>query len=145
MKIEGIAKNIVFSAFGIVILITGLVLVVLFPHARGILSTLPYVCIGIGAGIFGGNLGTLIKKLILGKNPKAAMEIEIEAKDERNIAISNKAKAKAYDLMQIVFGLLIIVFALMRVDMYVVLVFIAAYLFSIFSMVYYLNKYCKEM
>ncbi len=66
-------------------------------------------------------------------------------KDERNIAISNKAKAKAYDLMQIVFGLLIIVFALMRVDMYVVLVFIAAYLFIIFSMVYYFNKYCSEM
>ncbi len=56
MKSEGIAKNIVFSALGIVILISGLVLVILFPCARDILSTLPYVCIGIGAGIFGGIL-----------------------------------------------------------------------------------------
>ncbi|HHW00997.1 MAG TPA: hypothetical protein GXX36_15795 [Clostridiaceae bacterium] len=145
MKSEGMAKNIALSAFGFVILITGFVLAKLLPDTRGIMRTLPYICIGIGAGVFGGNLGTLIKKLILKKDPKAAKEIEIEAKDERNIAINNKAKAKAYDLMQIVFGSLILVFALMQVDMYVVLAFIAAYLFIIFSMIYYLNKYCKEM
>lgn len=79
------------------------------------------------------------------KDPKAAKKIEIEAKDERNVAISNKAKAKAYDLMQIVFGALILVFALMQVDMYVILAFVAAYLSIIFSMVYYFNKFNKEM
>jgi len=145
MKSEGIAKNIALSAFGFVILIAGLVFVKLLPDPQGIMRTLPYICIGIGAGIFGGNIGTLIKKQLLKKDPKAAREIEIEAKDERNIAISNKAKAKAYDLMQIVFGVLIIAFALMQVDMYVLLTFIAAYLFIIFSMIYYINKYCKEM
>lgn len=77
-------------------------------------------------------------------SPKAAKKIEIEAKDKRNVAISNKAKAKAYDIMQIVFAALILAFALMQVDMYVVLAF-AAYLSIIFSMNYYLNKYHKEM
>lgn len=145
MKSESIGKNIALSAFGLVILIAGLVFARLQPDAQGIMLTLPYVCVGIGAGTFGGNLGTSIKKHLLTKDPKAAREIEIEANDERNIAISNRAKAKAYDLMQVVFGALIIAYALMRVDMYVVLAFVAAYLFITFSMIYYLNKYNKEM
>jgi len=145
MKSEAIAKNIALSAFGFLIMIAGFAVTKLLSDAQGIMRTLPYIFIGIGTGMFGGNVGILIKKQILKKNPEAAREIEIETKDERNVAISNKAKAKAYDLMQIVFGSLIIVFALMQVDVYVVLLFIAAYLFIIFSMIYYFNKYCKEM
>lgn len=145
MKNEGIAKNIVFSALGLSILIAGLVMIKLMSDAQGILLTLPYVCIGIGSGIFGENLGTSIKKHLMKKDPKIARKIEIESKDERNIAINNKAKAKAYDLMQMVFGALIIAFALMQVDMYMVLASVAAYLFIVLSMIYYLNKYHKEM
>lgn len=145
MKNEGIAKYIVLSAFGLVILIAGFAFAILQPATQGVMQTLPYICIGVGAGLFGGYLGTSIKKYIMKKDPKAAKKIEIEAKDERNVAISNKAKAKAYDLMQIVFGALILLFALMQVDMYVILAFVAAYLSIIFSMVYYFNKFNKEM
>ena len=145
MKSEGIAKYIALSAFGFVVLIVGISFATLLPDKQGIMRSLPYICIGIGAGIFGGNLGTSIKKHLLRKDPKTAREIEIEAKDERNLAISNKAKAKAYDLMQIVFGALILGSALMQVDMYTVLAFVAAYLFIMLSMIYYLNKYHKEM
>jgi len=71
--------------------------------------------------------------------------MEIEEKDERNVAINNKAKAKAYDLMQIIFAALILAFAFMQVDIYALLMFVIAYLFIIFSMVFYLNKYHREM
>ncbi|WP_242973941.1 hypothetical protein [Clostridium thermosuccinogenes] len=145
MKREGIAKYIAFSVFGFAVLVAGLVGAILLPGAKGVMLTLPYVCVGIGAGIFGGNLGTAIRLHLIRKDPKLAKRAEIEAKDERNIAISNKAKAKAYDLVQIVFGVLLLAFALIQVDMYVILTLVAADLFIVFSMIYYLNKYQKEM
>lgn len=145
MRSESIAKNITLSVFGFIVLIAGIMLTVLLPDAQGVMLTLPYICIGFGAGIFGGNLGIAIRKNILKREPRIAREIQIELNDERNVAILSKAKAKAYDIMQIVFASLIIVFALMKVELYVILAFIAAYLFITFSMLYYLDKYQKEM
>ncbi|NLG49498.1 MAG: hypothetical protein GX552_05230, partial [Chloroflexi bacterium] len=104
MKNSGIGKNVVLSALGLAVLITGLVLAKLLPDAQGIMRALPYVCIGIGAGLFGGNLGAAIGVYLLKKDPNAAKQKEIEVNDERNIVISNKAKAKAYDLMLMVFA-----------------------------------------
>jgi len=112
---------------------------------QGILRTLPYICIGIGTGIFGQNIGTVISRLALRNDPQSAKKIEIETKDERNTAIRNRAKAKSYDLMVMVFGALMMAFALMQVDMYVTLTFVAAYLFIVFSSIYYLSKFQKEM
>ncbi len=70
--------------------------------------------------------------------------MEIELKDERNIAIGQKAKAKAYDLMLFVYGALLLAFVLMRVELYILLALVAAYLLLAF-MIYYINKYQKEM
>ena len=71
--------------------------------------------------------------------------MEIEQKDERNIAIQSQAKAKAYDLMIFVFGALMIALALMNVDMMVILMFVISYLFVIGYSVYCRIKYDKEM
>ena len=56
--------------------------------------TLPYVMIGVGCGIFGGNLGTQSKFICCARQPcgKAGGD---RGKDERNIAVRNMAKAKA--------------------------------------------------
>ena len=145
MKSNSVGKYAVFAAFGLALLIGGLVLIKLLPDPQGVMLTLPYLCVGIGAGIFGGNLGTAIQNHRLNRDPKAAKQIVIDTKDERNVAISNKAKAKAYDLMLMVYGALILAFALMQVDMYVILVFVAAYWFVVGSMVFYSSKYDKKM
>ncbi|WP_291644038.1 hypothetical protein [Clostridium sp.] len=39
--------------------------------------------------------------------------IKEKKNDERNISIENKAKAKAFDVMQLIFGILIIIYVLM--------------------------------
>jgi uncharacterized membrane protein len=145
MKNSGIGKNVVLSALGLAVLITGLVLAKLLPDAQGIMRALPYVCIGIGAGLFGGNLGAAIGVYLLKKDPNAAKQKEIEVNDERNIVISNKAKAKAYDLMLMVFAALTLAFALMQADVYIILTIIVAYLFIVVYFIYYLAKYQKEM
>jgi len=69
----------------------------------------------------------------------------IPFKDERNQAISNKAKARVYDLMIYVYAVILVAFALMQVDMYVILSLVTVYLFFIFTNVYYFTKYNKEM
>ena len=145
MKQYKVGRYVFLSAIGFVIFIAGLVLIKLLPGADGILKTLPYLCVGVGAGIFGGNLGTAIKNKVMLKNPESAKQIEIEQKDERNQAISNKAKARAYDLMIYVYAAILLAFALMQIDMYVILTLVAVYLFFVFINVYYLTKYHKEM
>jgi hypothetical protein len=145
MKNNSVVKFIALAVFGLIMLIVGLVLAISLPDTQGIMRTLPYILIGVGSGIFGGSSVSAISSHRLQKDPSLAKQKEISIKDERNIAISNKAKAKAYDLMMTVYSALILVFAIIQVDMYVVLTFVAVYLFVILSMVFYFIKYNKEM
>jgi hypothetical protein len=145
MKQYKIGLYVFLAAIGFIIFCVGLALIIWSQDADGILKTLPYICVGIGSGILGGNLGTVFKNKAILKNPQAARQMEIEQKDERNQAMSNKAKARVYDLMIFVYAAIILAFALMQVDIYVTLTLVAIYLFFIFANVYYFEKYNKEM
>jgi ABC-type multidrug transport system fused ATPase/permease subunit len=145
MKQYKVGRYVFLAVIGFIIFCVGLALIKLSQDADGILKTLPYICVGIGSGILGGNLGTAFKNKAMLKNPQAARQMEIEQKDERNQAISNKAKARVYDLMIFVYAAIILAFALMQVDIYVTLTLVAIYLFLIFANVYYFTKYNKQM
>lgn len=145
MKQNKVGLYVFLTAIGFVIFVAGLALIKLLPEADGILKTLPYLCVGVGAGIFGGNLGTATRNKVLLKNPETAKQIAVEQKDERNQTISNMAKARAYDLMIYVYAAVLLAFALMQIDMYVTLTLVAVYLFFVLTNVYYLTKYNKEM
>lgn len=58
MKQNRIVRYIVFAIIGFIIFGIGLFLIIQLPDADGILKTLPYICIGLGSGLFGGSLGT---------------------------------------------------------------------------------------
>ena len=90
------------------------------------LRVLPYVCLGVGAGLLGQGSGRLVQRRALQKDPELARQQAIEAGDERNIQLAQRAKA--YDLMVFVFGALLLVFALMQVDWTAVLLLVGAYL-----------------
>ncbi|OAA91770.1 hypothetical protein [Clostridium ljungdahlii] len=66
-------------------------------------------------------------------------------KDERNIAIENRAKAKAFDVMEIVFGILVIAYVFFRSSLFIIFLAIAAYLviFAVYMVCF--SKYHKEM
>lgn len=145
MKNKSIVKYIIFSAIGFIVMAAGAVLGKLTRDSQGIFQTLPYIFIGIGAGVFGQNLGTVFNIRAARNNPKLAKQKEIEEKDERNISIRYRAKARAYDLMVMVFGALMMLFAMLEVNWTVVVAIVIAYLFIIFSNVYFINKYNKEM
>ena len=90
-------------------------------------------------------MGNLVSDKAIQNYPDIKRQIEIEEKDERNIAISSRAKAKAYDIMTFVFGALMVSFALMGVDMIPILLFVFTYLFIQGYAIYYRCKYEKEM
>ncbi len=135
----------VLGLVGLVLLAVGLYLAKTTDAAEGIMRALPYVCVGIGCGLFGQGMGGVIERSILKKSPELLKQKEIEVKDERNQEISNRAKAKAYDVMVFVFGALMVSFALMGVEMIIVLLLVFAYLFVVGCGVYYRIKLEKEL
>lgn len=138
-------KDYVLTVLGLLLLAVGLGLLKGIARPEGILFVLPYVCIGLGCGIFGYGTGNLVSCRVRKNNPELARQIEIEANDERNVMIAGLAKAKAYDLMIYVFGALMVSFALMRVEVTSVLLLVAAYLFVVGYGVYCRIKLEKEM
>ena len=137
--------NYVFVVIGLMLLGVGLYLAKTVGNPQGIMRALPYVCIGIGCGIFGQGMGEVVTSKTLQKHPELLKQQEIERKDERNVSIGNRAKAKAYDLMVFVFGALMVSFALMGVDFIALLLLVFSYLLVVGYGIYWRFKFEKEM
>lgn len=133
------------TVLGLALIAGGIVILKTVGDPPGVLQALPYVMIGLGCGIFGHGLGELISRASMRNHPQLAQQDEINKNDERNVAIANRAKAKAYDVMLFIFGALMVAMALMNVDLIVVLLLVFAYLFVVGIGIYYRSKYDKEM
>ena len=137
--------NYLAAVAGILLAGSGLFLLKFILEPQGIMRALPYLCIGLGCGIFGHGMGNIISDKVMKNNPDQQKQIEIEKNDERNIAVANRAKARAYDIMLFVFGALMLAFAVMGVDTAAVLLLVFAYLFVVGCYIYCHVKYNKEM
>lgn len=135
----------ILTAVSLGLLIAGLYFIKTLEDPQGILLALPYISVGLGCVIFGHSIGELDLQGAMKRDPVTAKELEIDKNDERNLAIANKAKAKAYDMMVFVFGALLLSIALMGVDLIVVLLLVFSYLFVIVYGTYYRIKFNKEM
>ncbi|MGI6030296.1 MAG: hypothetical protein ACOX7F_02195 [Eubacteriales bacterium] len=135
------AKNVFCAVMGAVLMLTGAWL--LYRNGTG--TVLPYVCIGLGSGALGYGVGEWLRLLVLHRCPEQYRELEIEQQDERNIALANRAKARAYDGMLYLFSALMLIFVLMDVELTAVLLLVGAYLCVVGLQVYYLYRYSKEM
>lgn len=133
------------TVVGLLLLGAGLYLARTVIEPQGVMRALPYVFIGVGCGIFGQGMGEIISRRAIKNNPDIQKRMDIEKNDERNMAIANRAKAKAYDMMIFVFGALMIAYALMGIDLVQVLLLVFAYLFVIGYGIYYRFKFDKEM
>ena len=132
-------------AAGLLLLAVGLYLVRTLADPQGFLRALPYVCIGVGCGLFGGGLGSRIGDRAVQSDPELARRVRIEQNDERNIAVANSAKGKAFDWMTYVYSALMVSFALMGVDLVPLLLLVFAYLLVHGVALYYRIKFDKEM
>ena len=130
---------------GLLLLAVSLYLIKTSNDPHGIMRTFPYVCIGIGCGLFGHGMGNVISERAINSYPELKRQLDIEKNDERNVAIANRAKGKAFDMMTFVFGALMLSFALMGIDMVAVLLLVFAYLLVHGFALYYRFKFDKEM
>lgn len=137
--------NYVITIMGIVLLGAGICLLNNLENPNQFMTTLPYVLIGLGCGIFGHGMGNLIAGRAVKNSADIQKQMDIEKNDERNITISNRAKAKAYDYMCFAFGALMISFTLMGVAVMPVLLLVFTYLLVQVCAIYYRFKYDKEM
>lgn len=116
-----------------------------YDQAEGVMAVLPFVCLGIGCGAFGHGMGDLLSRKALESDPKLARSLAIEQQDERNIALANRAKGKAFDIMLYVYGALLVSFGLMGVALAPLLLLVFSYLLVVGCSIYYRLKYDKEM
>lgn len=107
---------------------TGIWLIKAVPDPQGAMRALPFLLAGFGSGIFGHGMGEWIARKAAQADPSLARQIEIEQKDERNIMIGNMAKAKAFDMMTYVFGMVMVSFAIMNESVLMVLALLICYL-----------------
>ncbi len=110
-----------------------------------LVDTISGLLIGIGAGLFGLSVARIIAIGIAEKNPEYKRKASIEEKDERNMAINNKAKAKGFDAMGYILTSLMLIFVFVNADLSIILLLVFAYLLVYGVFIFYLNKYSKEM
>ena len=130
---------------GALLLAGGLYLILIPASAEGFLSALPFIMIGVGCGLFGQGVGDMLQQRKIARSPALARQQANERSDERNIAIANYAKAKAYDLMVFVFAALLLSFALFGVSVAATLSLTSAYLLMIGFRIYFSVKFDREM
>lgn len=136
---------ILLTVLGLIMLAAGFILIKTAGELKGFTELLPYLLVAFGCGIFGHSIGGIIEHKAINKYPELAKNIEIEAKDERNISISNKSKAKAYEVMIFIFGGIILCLALMNAELKLIIMLCISYLFVVFTEVYYKIMYEKSM
>lgn len=131
---------------GLAVAIAGAAVVALGLFLMKQLSSvpLPGILIGLGSGALGCGLSGALTERLSRRYPDMAGKT-IEQQDERNVAINNRAKARAYDLMVYVFGALMITFALMNADITMILLLIGAYFIVVACRIGFGVHYNKTM
>ncbi len=137
-------KYTLLTAAGILLAVVGICLIKL-SAAQWIASPVPYLCIGLGCGLFGHGTGELFSIRVRRRDPAFAKEIDVEMKDERNVALAHASKARGFDMMTYVFSALLMVYLLMGASVSVILPLVGAYLFVQFYALFQRYKLNKQI
>ena len=103
------------------------------------------ILLGTGAGVLGANIAKLYFINLEKKNPDIVKENEIELKDERNILIRQRAKAKSADIIQWLIMLIAYLEIFVNAPLWIILVTIGIFVLYNIIQIYYINKFNKEM
>ncbi|WNY23031.1 hypothetical protein MmiHf6_03270 [Methanimicrococcus hongohii] len=106
----------------------------------------PWVMIFCGIILIVIGVTELLTSRLKADSPEEIKQIEIEKKDERNIAIGNAAKARAYELMSVLFAFVLIALALLDyINTRAFFILVTLFFVCQIYFVYRLWKYEKEM
>lgn len=134
-------KSVIQIIIGAVLLIAMAVYLQLPDPKSGIVGVL----LGVGVSFtLSGILSAVILK-IESKSPAKMKQATIERKDERNISIRNRAKAKASDFS--CWFLMVIAYLNILIDgpLWLTLVIVGAFLLHYLLVLFFFGKYSREM
>lgn len=103
------------------------------------------LCIGIAGSLFSFAAIWFFQYFFYKKNPGIKKQKEIEQKDERNILITEKAKAKAFQALIVLLICVSFLTILLKASLWVTLGTVCIYLTGIAFQIVYTAKYGKEI
>lgn len=131
------------SMFYIMAIITSVLMIILSQFVE--LNSHSGILLGTGAGVIGASIAKLYSIKLEKKNPDMIKANEIELKDERNILILQKAKAKSADITQWLIMLFAYLEILVNAPLWIIIITIGIFVLYNIIQVYYINKFNKEM
>lgn len=99
------------------------------------------VLFGIGSGLIGVGISKIFEKAVYRKRPELYKKVTIEQNDERNIAIKNKAQAKAGTILMYLNFILVIVMVACKIPLWAILSLVSINLIYSFCVVFFINKF----
>jgi len=135
-------KYIIILFFSIILIISAFIIENLMGTDVKVISG---IMLGLGAGLFGMSVAKLIELNYLKKNPLKAKEQTIELKDERNIYIRYKAKAKAGDITGYLLIALAFICIVAKLPVWVTMSLIGVYVVNFIIQLVFLSIIQKEM
>ena len=130
---------------GVILVIVSTITLFFLSEERYSYTVVSYLVFGIGFGLVGDALGRLNSLRLERKDPERMKIIRVEKNDERNIAIDEKAKAKAFSFMIYLYAAVLVLLAVMRVELRALLIMVAAYLLVVMFSLFVKLKLYKEM
>ena len=131
------------SMFYITAIIISIIMIIVSQFVE--LNSHSGILLGTGAGVLGANIAKLYFINLEKKNPDIVKENEIELKDERNILIRQRAKAKSADITQWLIMLIAYLEIFVNAPLWIILVTIGIFVLYNIIQIYYINKFNKEM
>jgi hypothetical protein len=139
-----IGKGLLFLIVGLLLVAGGIWVVRTETNPVGNVIPLPYFLVGLGCGMLGHGAGNIVEASLKRKHPELRKREEINAKDERNIMIANRAKSKAFDVMEYIYAALMLAFALMGTSFTVLIPMVVVYLFVNGYSIYWRARFEKD-
>jgi len=131
------------SMFYITAIIISVIMIIISQFVE--LNSHSGILLGTGAGVLGANIAKLYFINLEKKNPDIVKENEIELKDERNILIRQRAKAKSADIIQWLIMLIAYLEIFVNAPLWIILITIGMFVLYNIIQIYYINKFNKEM
>ena len=134
-----------FIIIGLLLIIGSIIALYFFRDKKSAYTVISFTVFGGGFGLLGDGIGRLNAARLEKKDPERMKLFNIEKHDERNIAIDEKARAKAFTLSQYLFSAMLVVLAIMRVELKALLIVLCVDLIVLVYSMYIRLKLYKEM
>ena len=131
------------STFYVMAIITSIIMIILSQFVE--LNSHSGILLGTGAGVIGASIAKLYSINLEKKNPDMIKENEIELKDERNILILQRAKAKSADITQWLIMIIAYLEIFVNAPLWIILLTVGIFVLYNIIQIYYINKFNKEM